>query len=166
MRDLRSISPLLNLRGKYLRKNRICRGNCSCCMCEWQSKNKNCPKNRQYNARKEPANWTNFANFYCLVDYLPARAHFHRCLVQRKPAGQVAICWPETRLHSSRQLCSPCCPGTQYVDQAGLELKRSAFLCIPSAEIKGVYHYAWPTAFHTWWKLKLNQVFQGSMPPT
>ncbi|GAB1295127.1 E3 SUMO-protein ligase RanBP2 [Apodemus speciosus] len=33
-------------------------------------------------------------------------------------------------------LCSPGCPGTHSVDQAGLELKRSTCLCLPSAEIK------------------------------
>jgi hypothetical protein len=32
-------------------------------------------------------------------------------------------------------LCSPGCPGTHSVDQAGLEL-RSTCLCLPSAEIK------------------------------
>ncbi|GAB1294594.1 DNA topoisomerase 2-binding protein 1 [Apodemus speciosus] len=35
-------------------------------------------------------------------------------------------------------LCSPGCPGTHSVDQAGLELQKSACLCLPSAGIKGV----------------------------
>ena len=36
------------------------------------------------------------------------------------------------------------CPRTHYVDQAGLELKRSDCLCLPSIGIKGVHHYyAW-----------------------
>ena len=34
-------------------------------------------------------------------------------------------------------LCSPGCPGTHSVDKAGLNL--SAYLCLPSAEIKGAY---------------------------
>jgi hypothetical protein len=38
-------------------------------------------------------------------------------------------------------LCSPGCPGTHYVDQAGLKL-RNRLLCFPSAGIKGVRHYA------------------------
>jgi hypothetical protein len=33
------------------------------------------------------------------------------------------------------------CPGTHFVDQAGLELKKSARLCLPSAGIKGVHHH-------------------------
>ena len=33
-------------------------------------------------------------------------------------------------------LCSPGCPGTHFVDQAGLEL------CLPSTGIKGVRHHA------------------------
>ncbi|GAB1287840.1 Annexin A9 [Apodemus speciosus] len=35
-------------------------------------------------------------------------------------------------------LCSPGCPGTHSVDQAGLKLQRSACLCLPSAGTKGV----------------------------
>jgi hypothetical protein len=38
-------------------------------------------------------------------------------------------------------LCSLGCPGTHSVDQAGLELKRSTCLCLPSAVIKGVHHH-------------------------
>jgi hypothetical protein len=34
------------------------------------------------------------------------------------------------------------CPGTHYVDQAGLKL--STCLYLPSADIKGLYHHAWP----------------------
>jgi hypothetical protein len=39
-------------------------------------------------------------------------------------------------------LCSPGCPGTHFVDQAGLELRN---LPASSAGIKGVYHHrrAW-----------------------
>jgi hypothetical protein len=36
--------------------------------------------------------------------------------------------------------CSPGCPGTHSVDQAGLELKRFSCLCFPSAGSKGVLH--------------------------
>jgi hypothetical protein len=39
-------------------------------------------------------------------------------------------------------LCSPGCPGTHSVDQAGLELKFTC-LCLPSAGIKGVLYHAW-----------------------
>jgi hypothetical protein len=39
-------------------------------------------------------------------------------------------------------LCSPGCPGTHFVDQAGLETQKSACLCLPSAGIKGVRHHA------------------------
>jgi hypothetical protein len=40
-------------------------------------------------------------------------------------------------------LCSPGCPGTHFVDQAGLELRtqKSACLCLASAGIKGVHHH-------------------------
>jgi hypothetical protein len=38
-------------------------------------------------------------------------------------------------------LCSPGCPGTHFVDQAGLWTQKSACLCLPSAGIKGVHHY-------------------------
>jgi hypothetical protein len=38
-------------------------------------------------------------------------------------------------------LCSPGCPGTHSVDQAGLKLKRSTCLCLPSSVIKGVRHH-------------------------
>jgi hypothetical protein len=35
-------------------------------------------------------------------------------------------------------LCSPGCPGTCFVDQAGLTLKRSACLCFPNAATENV----------------------------
>ena len=35
----------------------------------------------------------------------------------------------------------PGCPGTCFVDQTGLELKRSSYLRLLSAEIKGIQHY-------------------------
>jgi hypothetical protein len=35
-------------------------------------------------------------------------------------------------------LYSPGCPGTHAVDQAGPRTQRSACLCLPSAEIKGM----------------------------
>jgi hypothetical protein len=38
-------------------------------------------------------------------------------------------------------LYSPGCPGTHFVDQAGIKL-RSACLCLPSAGIKGVRYHA------------------------
>jgi hypothetical protein len=47
-------------------------------------------------------------------------------------------------------LCIPGCPGTQAVDQADLNTQRSAYLCLLSAEIKGVHHHAW----HVVWDLK------------
>jgi hypothetical protein len=38
--------------------------------------------------------------------------------------------------------CSPGCPGTHSVDQAGLELRNPpASVCLPSAEIKGMSHH-------------------------
>ena len=37
-------------------------------------------------------------------------------------------------------LCSPGCPGTHFVDQAGLE-HRNPPVCLPSAGIKGVHHH-------------------------
>jgi hypothetical protein len=44
-------------------------------------------------------------------------------------------------------LCSPGCPGTCLVDQAGPRTQRSACLCLPSAGIKGVRHLC-PAAQH------------------
>lgn len=39
-------------------------------------------------------------------------------------------------------LCSfGACPGVHSVDQVDLQLIRSAFFCLPSAETKGVYHH-------------------------
>jgi hypothetical protein len=38
-------------------------------------------------------------------------------------------------------LYSPGCPGTHSVDQAGLDLKKSACLCLTNAGIKGVSHH-------------------------
>ncbi|GAB1298665.1 Protein RFT1 homolog [Apodemus speciosus] len=38
-------------------------------------------------------------------------------------------------------LCSPGCPGTHSVDQAGLELQKSTCLCLPSAGITGMRHH-------------------------
>ncbi|GAB1289662.1 TBC1 domain family, member 19 [Apodemus speciosus] len=38
-------------------------------------------------------------------------------------------------------LCSPGCPGTHSEDQAGLELKKSVCLFLPSAGIKGMRHH-------------------------
>jgi hypothetical protein len=50
-------------------------------------------------------------------------------------------------------LCSPGCPGTHSVVQAGLELKRSACLCLLSTGIKGVCHWqtvlVWTCMLHT-----------------
>lgn len=43
-------------------------------------------------------------------------------------------------------LCSLSCPGTSSADQAGL-LELTEILCLPSAGIKGVYHY-WPARVH------------------
>lgn len=36
--------------------------------------------------------------------------------------------------------CSPSCPGTYCVDQAGLEL-RASLVCLLSADIKGMRHH-------------------------
>jgi hypothetical protein len=38
-------------------------------------------------------------------------------------------------------LCSSGCPGTHPVDQAGLELRNPAPLCLSSTGIKGVCHH-------------------------
>jgi hypothetical protein len=38
-------------------------------------------------------------------------------------------------------LCSPGCPGTHSVDQAGLELRNPPHLCLPSAGIKDMRHH-------------------------
>jgi hypothetical protein len=44
-------------------------------------------------------------------------------------------------------LYSPGCPGTHFVDQAGLDrTQKSACLCLPSAGIKGVRHHCPATA--------------------
>lgn len=40
-------------------------------------------------------------------------------------------------------LCNPGCSRTCYVDQPGLEHKRSGHFCFPSAEIKGTCHHTW-----------------------
>ena len=48
----------------------------------------------------------------------------------------------------------PGCPGTHFVDQAGLELRNPACLCLPSAGIKGVHHHR-PAVF----------VFLNRVPP-
>jgi hypothetical protein len=39
-------------------------------------------------------------------------------------------------------LCSPGCPGTHFVDQAGLELRNPPTSASQSAGIKGVHHHA------------------------
>jgi hypothetical protein len=39
-------------------------------------------------------------------------------------------------------LCSSGCPGTHFVDQAWPRIQKSACLCLLSAGIKGVHHYA------------------------
>ena len=44
-------------------------------------------------------------------------------------------------------LCSPGWPGSHCIDQAGLKLKRSDCLCLPSAGIKGVHHHTQPSPF-------------------
>lgn len=36
------------------------------------------------------------------------------------------------------------CPEIHYVVQAALKLKRAAWLCFPSAVIKGMHHHTWP----------------------
>jgi hypothetical protein len=40
-------------------------------------------------------------------------------------------------------LCSPGCPETPSVDQAGLELRDPPDRCFSSAGIKGVLYHAW-----------------------
>jgi hypothetical protein len=54
-------------------------------------------------------------------------------------------------------LYSPGCPGTHFVDQAGLETQKSSCLCLPSAGIKGVRHHrpAWQQSFLKKQKLKV-----------
>lgn len=39
-------------------------------------------------------------------------------------------------------LCSHDCPGTYYVDQAGLNSKDFSSLCLSCIGIKGVHHHA------------------------
>lgn len=39
-------------------------------------------------------------------------------------------------------LCSPACPGTLSVYQAGLKTQRSACLCLTGGRIKGMCHHA------------------------
>jgi hypothetical protein len=46
-------------------------------------------------------------------------------------------------------LCSPGCPGTHSVDQAGLG-QRSTCLCLPSAGIKGMRHCERPSRQQEW----------------
>jgi hypothetical protein len=46
-----------------------------------------------------------------------------------------------SRLQSRVTLCSPGCPETLSVDQAGLDLKRSTRLYLLSAGIKDVHHH-------------------------
>ncbi|GAB1285682.1 Cyclic AMP-dependent transcription factor ATF-6 alpha [Apodemus speciosus] len=45
---------------------------------------------------------------------------------------------PSSHFCSGVSLCSPGCPGTHSVDQAGLELQKSACLCLPSAGTKDI----------------------------
>nr|ABB88900.1 oocyte-specific eukaryotic translation initiation factor 4E-like isoform 7 [Mus musculus] len=45
--------------------------------------------------------------------------------------------WGEKSGHQRVSLCNPGCPGSHSLDPAGLELKRSACLCLLSAGIKG-----------------------------
>ena len=47
--------------------------------------------------------------------------------------GKIPVTYTSVRV----SLHCPGCPETHSVDQAGLELKRSACLCLPSAGIKG-----------------------------
>ena len=47
----------------------------------------------------------------------------------------------------SISLCHPCCHGTYYVDQAVLNLQRSACLCLLSASIKSVHQHTHPRRF-------------------
>jgi hypothetical protein len=55
--------------------------------------------------------------------------------------------WPLSRLGTPPpppdrvSLCSPGCPGAHFVDQTGLELRKSDCLCLPSAGIKGLRHH-------------------------
>jgi hypothetical protein len=49
-------------------------------------------------------------------------------------------------------LCSPGCPGTHSVDQAGLELR--ACLCLPIAGIKGLRHHCPRSSFLGWYNLQ------------
>jgi hypothetical protein len=49
--------------------------------------------------------------------------------------------WGGVGVQDRVSLCSPDCPGTLSVHQAGLELKKSACLCLPSAGITGMHHH-------------------------
>jgi hypothetical protein len=47
-------------------------------------------------------------------------------------------------------LCSPGCPETHFVDQAGLGTQKSAYLCLPSAGIKSVRLHGWLSCLFLW----------------
>jgi hypothetical protein len=59
-------------------------------------------------------------------------------ILQSQGMGAVFV-WPVGLVFQNRvSLCSPSCPGTHSVDQAGLEL--TEILCLPSAKIKVMCH--------------------------
>jgi len=72
--------------------------------------------------------------------YLPCYQsvfHFFVCLF-----GWFGLVWFLGFFRARVSLCSPGCPGTHSVDQAGFKLKKFACLCLPSAGIKVVRHHA------------------------
>jgi hypothetical protein len=55
----------------------------------------------------------------------------------RRGGGVGCVVWHRV------SLCSPDCPGTLSVDQAGLELNIFLWLCFPKAGIKGLCRHLW-----------------------
>lgn len=48
------------------------------------------------------------------------------------------------------------------VDQAGLELERSTYLCLQGADTKGVNHHAWPLSSKTNVLKTVKRLYQGA----
>ena len=61
----------------------------------------------------------------------------------------------------SISLCDPSCHGTYYVDQAVLNLQRSACLCLLSARIKSVHQHTHPRRFSFSFPLTTNRAEHG-----
>ena len=61
----------------------------------------------------------------------------------------------------SISLCHPSCRRTYYVDQAVLNLQRSACLCLLSARIKSVHQHTHPRRFSFAFTLTTNRAEHG-----